>query len=301
MINFYRNCEIDRRRWDACIEKSQGARPYGFSWYLDIMSPGWNALIDDDYATVFPLPASEKYGIKYVATPAFLQKLGTYSAESPPGKGINEFMGLMYDTYRFIDLCTAQRTDDDRFIVTRKASYELLLEGSYEKLRAGFSVHCRRNIARAQKEKIEIESDVKPSEAVKLFRENAGRRIRGIRPGNYRRLSDLMEYCTGNNRGRILGVRNPAGKLIYAIFITEAGKRKTMLFVVNSGESRLKRIGYYIVNELVRESAGTGTILDFAGSSIPSIASFMESFGSKNIPYYRNYCNRLPWPLRLFR
>lgn len=122
------------------------------------MSPGWNALIDDDYATVFPLPASEKYGIKYVATPAFSAEARNIFSRKSPGKGINEFMGLMYDTYRFIDLCTAQRTDDDRFIVTRKASYELLLEGSYEKLRAGFSVHCRRNIARAQKKKLKLKA-----------------------------------------------------------------------------------------------------------------------------------------------
>ncbi|NLA48912.1 MAG: hypothetical protein GX876_05550 [Bacteroidales bacterium] len=301
MISYYRNSEIDRRQWDACVENSTGAKPYGFSWYLDIMSPGWDALIDGDYAAVFPVPASKKYGIKYVATPVFLQKLGAYSPAGSSGKTINEFIELMPDSYRLIDLCTTRKIDDDSFTVTRKANYELDMDGSYEKLREGFSVHCRRNIARAEKEKIEIEMDIKPPEIVKLFRENTGKRIRGIRHGDYQRLSDLMGFCTNNNKGRILGVRDPAKRLICGIFTTEVKGRITMLFVANSQESRKKRIGYHIVNELIKESAGTGTILDFAGSSIPSIASFMESFGSKNIPFYRNYCNRLPWPVRLFR
>jgi hypothetical protein len=75
----------------------------------------------------------------------------------------------------------------------------------------------------------------------------------------------------------------------------------TMLLVVNTDESREKRTGYYVVNELIRGLAGTKTILDFAGSSIPSIASFMESFGSVNVPFYRIYQNRLFWPVRMFK
>jgi len=71
--------------------------------------------------------------------------------------------------------------------------------------------------------------------------------------------------------------------------------------VVNTNESREKRTGYFIVNELIKELAGTKTILDFAGSSIPSIASFMESFGSINVPFYRIYRNRLIWPVRMFK
>jgi len=74
-----------------------------------------------------------------------------------------------------------------------------------------------------------------------------------------------------------------------------------MLFVVNTPDSREKRLGYHIVNELIKQSAGTRTILDFAGSSIPSISSFMESFGSINVPFYRIYRNRLPWPVRMFK
>jgi hypothetical protein len=74
-----------------------------------------------------------------------------------------------------------------------------------------------------------------------------------------------------------------------------------LLFVVNTPQSRERRLGYYVINELIRESASTRTILDFAGSSIPSVASFMESFGSRNMPFYRIYRNRLPWPLRIFK
>jgi hypothetical protein len=85
------------------------------------------------------------------------------------------------------------------------------------------------------------------------------------------------------------------------MFLVETPGSKVMLFVVNTPQSREKRIGYYVVNELVKEFASTKTILDFAGSSIPDIASFMASFGSINNPYYRIYRNRLFWPVKMLK
>jgi hypothetical protein len=54
MIVYHKNHEIDREQWDKCIRNSPGTKPYAWSWYLDIMAPGWEALVDDDYDSVFP-------------------------------------------------------------------------------------------------------------------------------------------------------------------------------------------------------------------------------------------------------
>ena len=110
-----------------------------------------------------------------------------------------------------------------------------------------------------------------------------------------------MNFCLKNRKGRIIGVRSLKKKLIYGVFLVEIKGNKTMLFVVNTPASREKSTGYYVINEIIREAASTKTILDFAGSSIPSIASFMESFGSLNVPFYRVYRNKLPWPVRILK
>ncbi len=299
MIVWLKHNEIDREQWDNCIRDSPGAKPYGYSWYLDIMCPGWEALVDDDYDSVFPLPASRKYGIRYIATPVFLQQLGAYS----PDKQLktNEFVEYIPDFYRLIDLCVSQRTDNDDYRITLKANYELDLSKSYSKLWNGFTQHCRRNIEKASGKKPEIVQNIRPEELTDLFIANRGKEIRGIKSVDYQRLRELMNFCLRNNRGRIMGIRSGKNRLLYGLFIVEVKGRKTMLFVVNTQDSRDKRLGYYVVNELIKESASTRTTLDFAGSSIPSIAAFMESFGSTNIPFYRIYRNRLPWPVRLLK
>jgi len=153
MIVYLKHNEIDRELWDNCIKDSPRVKPYGFSWYLDNMAPDWEALVDDDYDSVFPIPVFKKYGIQYIATPGFLQQLGAFSPDKSAQKAINEFIEYLPDFYRLIDLCVGQRIDSDKYRVTLRANYELDLFKSYDKLWDGFSKHCKRNIERSGKKK----------------------------------------------------------------------------------------------------------------------------------------------------
>lgn len=301
MIVYHKNHEIDREQWNNCIRNSPGVKPYAYSWYLDIMAPGWEALIDDDYDSVFPVPGFSRFGIKYIATPVFLQQLGAFSPDKPSSQTIIEFLEFLPDFYKLIDLCIGQELISDGFKLTERANFELDMSKPYEKLWERFSPHCKRNIETSSKKSPELVTDITPDELIDLFLLNKGNVIKGIKTRDYQRLNNLMDFCLKNKKGRIIGVRAARKKLIFGIFLVETHGNKTMLFVVNTHQSREKRIGYFAVNELIKNHASTRTILDFAGSSIPGIASFMESFGSINIPYYRIYRNRLFWPVRIMK
>jgi len=301
MIVYHKNNEIDREQWDNCIRNSPGVKPYAYSWYLDIIAPGWQALVDDDYDSVFPLPGFNKFGIQYITTPVFLQQLGAFSPDKPASKVIIEFLDYLPETYRLVELAIGQYITADGYKITEKANFELDLSKPYENLLKGFSSHCRRNIELSVRKSPELVSDVTPDEIIGLFIRNKGKEIKGIKPRNYQRLKNLMNFCLKNKKGRIIGVRETKRRLIFGLFIVETTRNKTLLFVVNTQKSREKRIGYFVVNELIKAYSSTMTVLDFAGSSIPSIASFMESFGSVNNPYYRIYRNKLFWPVRMMK
>jgi hypothetical protein len=301
MIVYHKNNEIDREQWDNCIKNSPGVKPYAFSWYLDIMVPGWQALVDDDYDSVFPVPGFSRFGVQYVSTPSFLQQLGAFSPDKPASKAIMEFLEYMPDMYRYIDLCIGQKIKIDGYKVTEKTNFELDLSKSYEKLWENFSPLCKNNIEASAKKRPEFVSDITPREILSLFIRNKEKEIRGIKMSEYERLKNLVNFCMKNKKGRVIGVRAAKRKLIFGIFIIETVGRKTLLFAVNTPQSRERRIDYFVVNELIKNHSSTKTNLDFAGSSIPSIASFMESFGCVRVPFYRIYRNRLLWPVRLMK
>ena len=81
MIRYYRHSEIDKSRWDNCIKASPAGIAYAASWYLDLVSPGWEALIEDDYAAVFPLTSRRKYGFNYLFQPFFTQQGGLFKQD----------------------------------------------------------------------------------------------------------------------------------------------------------------------------------------------------------------------------
>ena len=84
MINYLTNEQIDKSRWDDCVAHAVNGNVYAFSWYLDIVHPEWEALvemIDGNYVTIMPITKKKKYLINYLCQPFFVQQLGVFSRQ----------------------------------------------------------------------------------------------------------------------------------------------------------------------------------------------------------------------------
>ncbi len=44
-VQYLKHHEIDKQRWDACIQEARNAQIYALSWYLDVVTPGWEAIV----------------------------------------------------------------------------------------------------------------------------------------------------------------------------------------------------------------------------------------------------------------
>lgn len=70
--------DILRSRWDQAILASEVPTVFAHSYFLDATSPGWDALMINDYETVFPLTWKRKFGILYLPQPYFTGQLGVF-------------------------------------------------------------------------------------------------------------------------------------------------------------------------------------------------------------------------------
>jgi hypothetical protein len=299
MIVYHKNKEIDREQWDNCINNTDNAKPYAYSWYLDIMSPGWEALVDDDYDSVFPIPSYMKFGLQYASTPPFLQQLGAFSPDKPDYQAIVEFLDYMPEIYKLTDICIGQKITYPGYKVTEKSNFELSLSSSYEKLSENFTKDCRRYITNNSRKKYDLTGTVSPEELVELYATNRLSNTKGVKARTYERLLNLMNYCISKQTGRIIGVRTARKKLIYGIFLITLHKSVTIILETNTPASLTKHIGHFVVNEIIRDNASSAVVLDFAGTSDMIAVAMGKSFGAARVPYYRIYRNRLFWPSRL--
>jgi len=81
MIRHLRHSEIDKEKWDAALSKCHQPLLFAQSWYLDLVSPKWGALIRGDYEEMMPLPVKSKFGFKYLVQPNFTAQLGVFSTK----------------------------------------------------------------------------------------------------------------------------------------------------------------------------------------------------------------------------
>ena len=70
--------QINKTKWDACINQADNGLIYACSFYLDAMAKNWDALVLGNYEAVMPLTWNKKYGIHYLYQPAFTACLGVF-------------------------------------------------------------------------------------------------------------------------------------------------------------------------------------------------------------------------------
>ena len=73
-IRHVKHKDINKLKWDKCIDTAPNGLIYANSFYLDIMSKGWDGLVMNDYEAVMPLTWNKKFGIFYLRQPAFTQQ-----------------------------------------------------------------------------------------------------------------------------------------------------------------------------------------------------------------------------------
>ncbi|HSQ44739.1 MAG TPA: hypothetical protein VLM16_07060, partial [Ginsengibacter sp.] len=77
-ISYLPQANIDKQKWDRCIDAAPNGLIYAYSFYLDAMSKNWDALILNDYEIVMPLTWNKKYGVYYLYQPFFTKALGIF-------------------------------------------------------------------------------------------------------------------------------------------------------------------------------------------------------------------------------
>ena len=151
-----RNKTIDYNRWDACITQANNHLTYAFSWYLDIVSPEWEALVTEDYEYIMPLPVKSRYGIPYLVQPVLTQQLGIFSKKEIDETIVEEFVKqIPYFSYEL-------NMNEANFYAKALIfpNFILNLLQPYDLLYKSFSKNTKRNLDKALKSNLMVQADL---------------------------------------------------------------------------------------------------------------------------------------------
>jgi hypothetical protein len=183
MIRYLKHDQIDFEKWDACIQSSPNAIMYAMSWYLGMTTPGWDALVEDDYRAVMPLPLKRKYGITYLYQPFFVQQLGVFRSVSLSPGVVRSFVNAIPSHVKWVDYNLNIYNDLQPApgeAINQRITCMLDLIPSYESLRSAYSQNTRRNIKKASSYGLFITPHGKPEVIIDAFRNNKGSRLKPL-------------------------------------------------------------------------------------------------------------------------
>lgn len=276
-LTHLKHADIDFIRWDECVENSVGGLPYAMSWFLDIVSPGWEALVSRDYEYVMPVTVSSKFGIKYIVQPALTQQLGVFSRQHITEETVRLFLSkIPYLSYQI-------NVNENNLIkgMQQLPNLVLMLSKPYSELQQAYSKNCIRNIAKAVKSGLKVEIVADADEVIAFLVANTTEK-NDLILDKFRQLvkSGQIQQKTLN-----IGIRNMAGQLIAAVCFLINKQRMVYLLAVSNEEGKAGSAMFAIVDHIIQKYSGTEMILDFEGSRIQDIARFYKGFGATNRSY----------------
>jgi hypothetical protein len=300
MLKLLKRKEIDILKWDELIAHSTNETIYPYSWYLDTVSENWSALVMDDYRFVMPVVWKKKAGMKYIYQPFYTQQLGVFSREYVDPELVRRMLNILYRKFRFAGMNFNVNNlvgEEKPFSVDDKSNYVLNLDKDYKDLYKLFSTNAKRNIKRSLGHDEHLEKNLPVGELVKLKRENDV-----IKRSNkdYNWLIKLFETIRLRGAGSVYAICADH-EITAAAFFAFSKSRAIYLLSVSSPKGKERRGMFRIIDTFIRDHAGSGLILDFEGSNIPSVARFFSGFGARPEVYQGVSFNRLPATLTKLR
>lgn len=302
-VTYIRNSQIDRKRWDACITQSVNGIAYGYSWYLDVVCEGWDALIMDNYSAVMPLTHGRKFGVSYLYQPFFTQQLGVFATVIPSGGLVQQFLEAIPLKYKLVDISLNTYMDSKSIVgfeKEKRQTYQVDLVQSYPRLYQKYSKNTQRNLAKA----IALGVSVVKGLDIATFLAFTHAHLKADLPEQANSIMDkLVRQLISGGRGVIMGAYSNTNELCAAaLFVRTHGK--SIYLLASSSEAGIENRGMFLlIDAYIQEHSEEPIVLDFEGSMIPGVANFYNGFGAQPSSYARICRKKLPkialWGLAL--
>ena len=294
MIHYLEHNAIDKPKWDALI--AECGNIYAYSWYLDIVHPSWEALVEDDYQSVMPLTGGKKFGVNYLFQPYFVQQLGVFSKSPMTAETTEAFLKAIPSKFRFAEI---RFNEGNAFAEgTQGVEYHrnvlLDLNQEYNAIRSNYHQNTKRNLAKAESNNLQLVETVIPYHVVALFRDNRGALLDKWGDAEYGVLTHLAKVAQKRNAAFMLGVSEKGvGQLLCAAIFMKTKDRITFLFSGLTEEGKQRQAMTYLLDQVIQQYARQPITFDFEGSDDDNLARFYLGFGG-NETKYPSYCfNRL--------
>jgi len=298
-IQYLSGQDVDREKWDRCIQNSSNGLIYSSRIYLDMMADQWNAIVINDYEAVMPLPWRKKYMIPYYYHVPFVPQAGITGKIDP--LLFKEFTRILFKRVRYGDIFLNYGNTAYADFTHARPMTNLVLDlgDHYESLRSRYNKDAEKNLKKSVRNEPHYSASCKVKEAVHLFRKYYAGKMSSVRDIDFERFTCLVLHLQQNNLAFVRQATDDKGKLLAVALLLKDDRRIYNLMNTVLPEGRKNSANYFLFDNIIREFAGSKLLLDLEGSEIPGVKKFYANFGSTNQPYF--YLANIPEIVKMMR
>ena len=295
MIRYLPHNDIDKDKWDACIANSVNGTVYAFSWYLDNTCERWDALVEDDYISVMPLPYRKKAGFQYIFPLSLVQQLGIFSVEDISSSKVAEFIHKIPSKFKYAEIYLNHNNPVEKLTVTKKVhvNLELSLNKPYDELKRNYAENLRRILKKIPENIFTIKKEGDTRELIELFKNNQAKKIASLPKDFYQVLERISNVSKEKNLMQFWQVFDE-GKLCAGVLFIFGFHKAIFLFSANNDTGKEHHAMHFLIDRFIHENSGKELTLDFEGSDNESLARFYRSFGATEKNYSGVTFSRVP-------
>ena len=291
-IQYLHHHEINKVKWDNCLDKADNGLIYGYSFYLDHMARHWDALVLNNYQAVMPLTWNKKYGIHYLYQPFLCAQLGVF------GKNIDTeiskaFLKAIPSKFKYWDIYLNHQNilhlkDFDLYL---RNNFVLNLNLTYDDLYKGYRENVKRNVKKAYQFGCVAQTGFSVEQVIELAQEQMkSYSVKKIDFENFRKLYHLLRK---KKQAVTYGIFKKDQLLASCVFFF-SHNRAYYILVGNHPDGRTMGASHALIDAFIKNNAATNLLLDFEGSDIRDLAFFYSSFGAIDERYAAVRLNHLP-------
>jgi hypothetical protein len=310
MLQYLKHHEIDYAEWDRCLEASPNAIIYGFTWYLDIVAPGWHAIVkreDEQYVAIMPIPVFQKFGFAVVRQPIFAQQLGVFHTQPLTTEEWQEVGRLLHQNFPVIssyEFNTGNtelvQTGLPNFEIDKFSTYHLELQQGYPAIVSGYRKDRRWRINQAKRAGLTVRPSTNVDRIIQIFDQHIAHKIYGVigEAYEYKMLRQL--YAEASQRGLVTMHEAVKGQQEVVAMIMLFHYNQKLIYIFNSSTPEGKKTNAisFLIDRILQTYAGQEFVYDFEAPEVGPISDFYSSFGSTPAYFLSIKANNLPAPIQ---
>ena len=297
VVKHIKHEDINFSKWDKVILASEIPTVFAHSYFLDATSPGWDALVINDYQCVFPLTWKKKLGMMYLPQPYFTGQLGAFGNVNPESEQL--FYKYILKNYKLIEielnatnhLETKYNRPKNTFVIEYKNGFH-------------YNQNTKRNIAKA------LASDLRVEEAATREIINLSEKFLspfllqdlGLPKNEVVKFNHLLLNCINNESiitFKVINEKKDVKAIGHFVYNT-----KYVVFLKGTNVDKIDNSGsmHLLINHAIKFFENKCEYFDFGGGSLnKGLAGFYSGLGGIQRNYSMLRVNNLPKLMKIFK